>query len=721
MAKASGARAFAEAQASDLAALARLLGRGGLKVVVPSVAVAVAAAAAVVLAALFLLAQEQSIRAAAAARGTIEAALHRFERQLAGVADDEARRFAAAGPPAADALSSLHRELGIAYCLLFDETGRPVGSQTAGAPDLATILAALGPPPDGQSVQTGYVRTVAGPALAAAVPLELAQRTSRASGQAARLVLVAPLAGRPLADLTALAHLPDLDLGPPVAAPGLQSVALRGADGTVAGTLSWRQPRPGDAIVHRVLPLLLTAVGGVGFLGWRSWRRGRGVERALAASEARAQLLELVDPLTRLPNRIFFAGWLAQALSRAEAQGSGVALLHLDLDGFKEINETMGHAAGDRLLCLAAARIRAGLKAGEVAARLGDDEFAVAREGVVLPQFAQEIGRRLLRLLAEPFEIDGRIVQVCTSVGIAVAPGDGSGAVQLSRHAGMALLLAKQTRGGAVRHFEPAMGERLASRRRLIGELRQAMPAGQLEVHYQPQCALHDRRLLGFEALLRWRHPERGLIGPAEFVPLAEETGLIHEIGAWVLRTACAEAVRWPGLKMAVNLSPAQFHQHGLATLVAGILAETGLPAQQLELEITESSLLGNSRQVCATLERLRALGTSIALDDFGTGYSSLGQLHRVPVDVIKIDRSFIAQLGRSARAEAILRAVMGLAEGLGVTVIAEGIETEAQLIRLRAFGCAQGQGYYYARPLPPAQLAKAGWREPQAVRPLEA
>ena len=423
--------------------------------------------------------------------------------------------------------------------------------------------------------------------------------------------------------------------------------------------------------------------------------------------EAEAQLAHMAhhDALTGLPNRVLLREHLCRALARTR-RGEPVTVLCLDLDRFKAVNDALGHAAGDALLRAVAARLRNCTRETDLVARLGGDEFAIIQEGASQPTDATALARRLVEELAAPFNIDGHQASIGTSIGVALA-GDGlDGPDTLLKNADLALYRAKANGRGTWRFFEEEMDARMQARRLLELDLRQALPLGQLEVFYQPLVSTDGQEVSGFEALLRWLHPARGMVSPAEFIPLAEEIGLISEIGHWVLRRACADVASWPGNhRVAVNLSPAQFRNPNLAGEVAQALVDTALDPTRLELEITESLLIGDDAAVLATLHELRALGVRIAMDDFGTGYSSLSYLRRFPFDKIKIDQSFVRGLGDQEDCIAIVRAVAGLGRSLGMAVNAEGVETREQLAALRAEGCGEVQGYLFSKPRPSADI----------------
>ncbi|MBD0272471.1 MAG: EAL domain-containing protein, partial [Acetobacteraceae bacterium] len=436
------------------------------------------------------------------------------------------------------------------------------------------------------------------------------------------------------------------------------------------------------------------------------------VEDITERREAEARLAHMAgyDALTGLPNRTLFRERLEQAAAGTGPAGGGsAAVLCLDLDRFKEVNDTLGHPAGDALLRATAERLRGCVRDGDVVARLGGDEFAAvlpAPSGT--PEGAAGFAGRVLQALAEPFCIEGHQLLVGTSIGIAVAPADGTNADTLLRRADMALYKAKAEGRSAWRFYEPALDAQLQRRRALEADLRRAVAEECFELHYQPLFRMPAGFVSGVEALLRWRRADGGLVPPADFIPAAEETGLIAPIGDWVLRTACAEVARWPSdtLGIAVNLSPAQFRRGDLVGSVRAALAASGLPPGRLELEITESVLLEDDQATLDTLRRLRALGVRIAMDDFGTGYSSLGYLQRFPFDKIKIDRSFVREMTRDANCMAIVRAVVSLGATLGATITAEGVETAEQLALLRGIGCEEAQGYLLGRPKTGAEVA---------------
>nr|WP_280845487.1 EAL domain-containing protein [Neoroseomonas nitratireducens] len=413
------------------------------------------------------------------------------------------------------------------------------------------------------------------------------------------------------------------------------------------------------------------------------------------------------DALTGLANRPVLMDRLGLALANARRDADdAVALLCLDLDRFKEVNDTLGHAMGDALLREVGARLRAELRDTDTVARLGGDEFAIVQPAPNHPHAAEVLAQRIIDALSRPFDLGPHQVVVGVTVGIALARGRShAGAEALLADADTALYSAKREGRGIFRFFAEEMNVALRERRALEADLRNALKRGEFALHYQPQVALDSGRLTGVEALLRWNQPTRGAVRPDAFIPLAEEIGLLPEIGAWVLRTACADALRWADVKVAVNVSVHQIHAGGFETLVARALAETGLPAERLEIEITEGVLLTHTDATVRTLEQIRALGVTVAMDDFGTGYSSLGYLQRFRFDKLKIDRSFVASLHDDPRAAAIVDAVLGITRALGVRANAEGVETPEQARMLAERGCDEAQGWLYGRPVPASAI----------------
>jgi diguanylate cyclase (GGDEF)-like protein len=414
------------------------------------------------------------------------------------------------------------------------------------------------------------------------------------------------------------------------------------------------------------------------------------------------------DALTDLPNRTLFHQELRHALKRTK-RAQLVAVLCLDLDHFKDVNDTLGHPIGDELLKAVARRLSDSVREGDTVARLGGDEFAIVQAGTeVDAQSPAALAARLVEKISAPYEIQGHQIIIGTSIGISLAPHDSSDPDQLLKNADMALYRAKSDGRGGFRFFEEAMDAKARSRRLLELDLRAALSRHELELYYQPITDVKSGIVTGFEALVRWNHPARGLISPLEFIPLAEETGLIIPIGDWVLAQACKEAMAWPdGTRVAVNLSAVQFKSRHLTETILAALSDSGLPADRLELEITETVLLRDSEATLAVLHKLREHGVRISMDDFGTGYSSLSYLRSFPFDKIKIDKSFIQELASRSESMAIVRAVTGLGKSLGIPTTAEGVETLEQLAILKSEGCTEIQGYLISPPRPSADVAE--------------
>ena len=419
--------------------------------------------------------------------------------------------------------------------------------------------------------------------------------------------------------------------------------------------------------------------------------------------QAEAKIIHMArhDALTNLPNRVLLQDKMEQALGR----GDELAVMFLDLDRFKSVNDSLGHSVGDALLCAVTERLQRVVSGAETVARLGGDEFAIV-QGNASPSAAGELAAQIIDALVEPFDVHGHQVIIGTSIGIAMAPADGNEPDQLLRNADMALYRAKAAGRGSYHFFQSEMDAQMQERRKLELDLRKALLAEQFELYYQPLVDVGTGEVSGFEALLRWNHPERGLVLPDEFIPVAEEIGVIVPLGDWVLKQACRDAATWPGkLTVAVNLSAVQFRNPMLALSVVSALGQSGLAASRLELEITESVLLQDDRAVLDALHQFRDLGVRICMDDFGTGYSSLSYLRSFPFDKIKIDRSFIRELGKKDDCVVIIRAVMRLGSSLGMITTAEGVETEEQFDILRAEGCMEVQGYLFSRPKPAAEI----------------
>ncbi|MEO1200421.1 MAG: EAL domain-containing protein [Pseudomonadota bacterium] len=425
-----------------------------------------------------------------------------------------------------------------------------------------------------------------------------------------------------------------------------------------------------------------------------------GMRRARDEAQDEASFLALHDPLTGLPNRRQFGSLFPAMMAEAEETSSTLALLCLDVDSFKDVNDVYGHLAGDQLLVGISARLKEAIGSAGLVSRLSGDEFTIAIGHIDHQMTLDRLCSSVLKAQQTPYTLDGHEVLASLSIGVAIFPQDARNTEDLMRHADLALYRAKAEGKNRYTFFSPDMDEDLKRKRRLQTELRLAMHRNSLEVHYQPQIDTASGDLKGFEALLRWTHVQDGEISPETFIPIAEESGMIGELGAWVLKTACLEAAAWPTpFELAVNLSPTQFHTGDLVATVKDALDKSGLDPRRLELEITEGVLLQDIETVGIALRELRDLGVGIAMDDFGTGYSSLSYLTRIPLTKIKIDRSFIQQFGSDPNVDAIVNSIIGIGQSLNVSVTAEGVETFEQLHNLQAAGCHLVQGFLYGRP----------------------
>jgi diguanylate cyclase (GGDEF)-like protein len=425
-------------------------------------------------------------------------------------------------------------------------------------------------------------------------------------------------------------------------------------------------------------------------------------QRERLKTERTIRALAFSDALTGLPNRARFNDLVAAHAAACREHGETLAILLIDLDRFKMVNDTLGHAAGDLVLREVAGRLNSIATEHDIVARLGGDEFAVLCRTGAAARSVADLGHRMIAVVEQPFSVRGQSVHIGASIGAAFAPEHGDGPEILLRNADLALYKAKADGKGVFRAFEPELDRQARERQQLEAELRTALVAGEFELHYQPLVDASSRAVTGAEALVRWRHPKRGLVPPADFIPVAEECGLIGALGQWVLRTACLEASRWPAhIRVAVNLSPAQFRDPHLVDAVRDALTAAGLPATRLELEITEGVLLRDEDRTLATLMRLRAMGLGLSMDDFGTGYSSLSYLRRFPFNKIKVDRSFVRNLPSDAESAAIVRAIVTLGSCLGMSTTIEGVESAEQFAFAAAEGFDQVQGYHVSRPLP--------------------
>jgi diguanylate cyclase (GGDEF)-like protein len=494
--------------------------------------------------------------------------------------------------------------------------------------------------------------------------------------------------------------------------------------GTRVARFAWTPNKPGAEIVSNVIPYLGAALAGVALLAAFVLHYMRRTAAAIAAGENRLHHLAMHDPLCGLPNRTFFSERLESIIENVRFGGPAAALFYIDLDHFKEVNDTLGHHVGDELIRNVTLRLSNVLRGADnreddLVARLGGDEFAVLSTVGDNSERIVAIANRILASLCAPYSIANHNFVIGASIGIATIDRNTASAADVMRYADMALYRAKNEGRNRAVVYDDAMDADLSNRKNLEIELRQAIETDALTLHYQPLVNASGEKMVGVEALCRWTHPQRGSISPGEFVPVAEHSGLIIELGEWVLRRACVDGKRWPGLSVAVNVSPLQFRRTEFVATVERILRETGFDPSRLELEVTESTLLGNVETAEQAMRKLKKVGVRLALDDFGTGYSSLQYLRRFPFDKLKIDRSFVDSIEKAPDAAAIVHAVVGLGRGLGMKVTAEGVETPDQHLFLRAAGVHFMQGYRFGRAVP-AQEIDERMANPAAFRPVD-
>ena len=488
--------------------------------------------------------------------------------------------------------------------------------------------------------------------------------------------------------------------------PELHQFALADNHGQTLARFAWTPKQPGSQIVRSVIPFVAITVAGFAVLVGFILRYMRRTAATIAAGEDRLRHLALHDPLCGLPNRVFFGERLEQIINEVRAGGSPAAVFYIDLDHFKDVNDTLGHPVGDELIRNVTLRLNHILRGKDLVARLGGDEFAVITSSGSDPYLLEGIAGRIISALSAPYSVNGQNIVIGASIGIAVVDRRTQGAADIMRYADIALYRAKNEGRKRACIYDSAMDADLSSRKLLENDLRDAIENGELYLAYQPVVNNSGEVVVGVEALARWTHPERGDIPPAEFIPVAEDSGLITALGEWVLRRACLDGKAWPGIAVAVNVSPLQFRRTDFVEMVERILVETDFEAARLELEVTESTFLGNVATAEAAMGRLKALGVRLALDDFGTGYSSLLYLRRFPFDKLKIDQSFVASIEKAADAAAIVHAIVSLGRGLGMKVTAEGVETAEQHLFLRAAGVHTMQGYRFGKAVSAAAIS---------------
>jgi diguanylate cyclase (GGDEF)-like protein len=511
-----------------------------------------------------------------------------------------------------------------------------------------------------------------------------------------------------LADIASRLRLTHLRKVGPDEAPTTDYVyALADPRGLAIAHFAWTPKQPGAEIVSSVVPFVTVALAGFALLAAFVLRYMRRTAAAIAAGETRLRHLAMHDPLCGLPNRIFFGERLEAVIEEVRAGSSPAAVFYIDLDHFKDVNDTLGHHVGDELIRNVTLRLSHTLRGGDLVARLGGDEFAVISSIGADRDKMLAMAQRIIAALCAPYAISKQNIVIGASIGIAVIDSNCGAAADIMRYADMALYRAKNEGRNRACIYDAAMDAELSNRKLLEGDLREAIENDSLQVYYQPIVNNSGEVVVGVEALCRWTHPQRGEIQPSEFIPAAEHSGLIIELGAWVLRRACLDGKAWPGLSVSVNVSPLQFRRTDFAAVVERTLAETQFDPSRLELELTESVLLGNVDSAEAGMLRLKALGVRLALDDFGTGYSSLLYLRRFPFDRLKIDRSFVLSIEKAADAAAIVHAVVSLGRGLGMKVTAEGVETADQQLFLRAAGVHCMQGYRFGKAVTATEITE--------------
>jgi diguanylate cyclase (GGDEF)-like protein len=482
-------------------------------------------------------------------------------------------------------------------------------------------------------------------------------------------------------------------------------LVVNDAAGAARAFLTWAPERPGDEMRRRLMPILLSgSTVGLTLLALLVVYVRR-LARDLALSQEQAQSLVGRDPLSRLPNRLVFTERLDEEIDRLGRVEGGIAVLLLDLDRFKDVNDTYGHPAGDELIMQVARRLSDLLRGADTLARFGGDEFAIIQTGIRSPGDSEALARRILDSIGGPFEIAGAQVSIGVSIGIALAPENGTDHEVLIRLADTALYQAKSDGRNRFSFFERTMDEAIQMRKLVEDDLRHAIQRDELTLHYQPLYSADGETIVAVEALVRWPHAKHGMISPARFISIAEERGLVIPLGEWVLRRACQDGKRWPGLRIAVNVSPLQFRHRDFVEGVVRTLRETGFEASRLELELTEGVVVEDADAAEAAMMELRALGVNLALDDFGTGYSSLIYLRRFAFDKIKIDRSFLESMEATGESAILVHSIVHLGRALGLTVTAEGVETREQHRFLQALGCHQLQGFLFSKPVPREQI----------------
>jgi diguanylate cyclase (GGDEF)-like protein len=576
------------------------------------------------------------------------------------------------------------------------------------APGSFRILSASGGAQANVPAQATLLQIFGGrPALVAGVTV-VTKEVSAARGSEPAVVAVRFIDADVLADIASRLQLRNLRMLFGGNVPeGDYAYDMTGADGQPIMRLAWTPQKPGAEIVASMFPFITVAFFGFLLLATYVLRHMRRTARTIASTEKRLRHLAMHDPLCGLPNRIYFSERLEHMILQVQSGGAAAAVFYIDLDHFKDVNDILGHPVGDELIAAVATRLSRVTRASDVVARLGGDEFAVIRTITPEADALDDVAERIISALCAPYALAEQSIVIGASIGIAVIGGSTLAAVDVMRHADMALYRAKNEGRNRACIYDAAMDADLVHRKLLQDDLRHAIATGGLRLEYQPVVNPSGEKVIGVEALARWWHPQHGEISPTEFIPIAEHSGLIIELGAWVLRRACIDGKAWPNLTVAVNVSPMQFRRADFVESVERTVVECGFNPSRLELEVTESTLLGNVESAQAAMLRLKALGVKLALDDFGTGYSSLQYLRRFPFDRLKIDHSFVRSIENASDAAAIVHAIVSLGRGLGMKVTAEGVETAEQQLFLRAAGVHAMQGFRFGRPVPANEIAQ--------------
>jgi diguanylate cyclase (GGDEF)-like protein len=665
----------------------------------------------------YVLARESDARHQDQRRASLLGVIDEFRNVFANMTADAANDFAAGDMTAAPDLARALAPMGLARyrheraCLIGADdaliasfpggghvpppVSRVIADFRAGHANLGAAAADAG---GFAPVATGMIMLDGGPALVAVAAVRAVGAGGPVEEEFPVLVRTKRLDGGLIGAFEKMSGVAELAFDAEAPHADRDVASLIDAQGRMVGWLSWKREHPTMDAVVRLLPLLGAVAAGLVLFAASAIRQVGRATRRLATSEAEAHKIAYEDPVTGLPNRRMMLDLLDAALARRA--GGGVSLALLDIDGFAEIKEALGEQGSDELLVAAGERLRGAIPAAVTLGRIGPSEFALVATDADGADALAAV-QAAVKVMARPLWIANQAVQTGVTAGLVHAPDDGETREELTRRADLARRAVEH--GGAVRiaGFDPGMEQEFQDRLFIKRELRRTLAEQGFDVHYQPIVAAEGQKIVGVEALLRWNHPVRGMIPPTEFIPVAEQTGLMVQLGEFVLRRALADAARWKDVYIAVNISPYQMRDRGLVSLVSAVLADTGVPAARVMLEITEGVLIENPDEAKERLEQLRALGLKIALDDFGSGYSSLSYLRKFPIDKLKIDKEFVSPLGRSSDGGVIIQAIMALGRALGLTVLCEGVETEEQRILLRLAGCDEMQGYLFAKPAP--------------------